>query len=782
MGIKSISFGVIALILSTAVNAGIVYDVNRTIGDGTITGFIETDGTLGVLTSANITNWTLTLDAPNLQGGSPDTITFATQRESSISGTAMVATATQLTFDFSEPTNSFLIIQGDQNWWCIANYALCANGGAGEKMGFDEGFNTAQIMTYTTKIVIAEAATVVPVPVAVVYTFNATLFEGYGTIPAGDSFSGTLVIDDEAGTVISITVDHTTAGEFKTDSGPINVFNDAFGGNTDAVTYQGLNATGILGDVVASSSINLDLRGSNTIISSTAVPTDAYTLNAFDQRTLQLTAPTFPGATTGVATINCLNRVGSTITYSFDATLTENYGTLLSGETLIGSLSIDESSGTVNCLSVSHQTAGIFVTGSGPINVFNNAFGGGTDAMAYQGMHAAGSLGGVIASSSLNLDLRGPNTVLADNSVATDVNTLNAFNQRTLQLTSPTFPGATTGVATIGNFVLVGGLDTDADGVGDSLDNCPAIANPSQSDIDSDGVGDLCDICPADDVDTCDPNGSAAEEISNVEGGTVTTADGLLGIEVDPGDLEADATISVTETTPDNPGAISIVTTDGVGQALATYDLEPDGLSFASSVTLSIVADVTALTPTQRENMDLYRLDDATGTFVSLGAICSILEEPFGIFIATCTVQIDHFSTYSIIVSKDGDGDGVPDNFDGIADACPNEDATGFDVDSNGCIDSFAGLVELVAKLVEEDVISTTMQNSLLSKVSNAEKSAGKENVCVAINELEAFKNQVDAQIGKKISAEAAAQVKDYADSVALYLLSQLPSGETCNI
>ena len=329
---------------------------------------------------------------------------------------------------------------------------------------------------------------------------------------------------------------------------------------------------------------------------------------------------------------------------------------------------------------------------------------------------------------------------------------------------------------------LIKSNDIDLDGFTNSLDNCPVVANASQSDIDGDGAGDLCDICPADDTDTCDPNGSAAEEISNVEGGTVTTTDGLLGIEVDPGDLEADATISVTETTPDNPGTISIVTTDGTGQALATYDLEPDGLSFASSVTLSIVADVTALTPTQRDNMDLYRLDDTTGTFVSLGASCSVLEDPIGTFIATCTVQINHFSIYSIIVPKDGDGDGVPDNFNGITDVCPNEDATGFDADSNGCIDSFAGLVDMVANLVSEDVISTTMQNSLLSKVSNAEKSAGKENVCAAINELEAFKSQVDAQTGKKISAEAATQVKDYADSVALYLLSQLPSGETCNI
>ena len=31
--------------------------------------------------------------------------------------------------------------------------------------------------------------------------------------------------------------------------------------------------------------------------------------------------------------------------------------------------------------------------------------------------------------------------------------------------------------------------DTDSDGVGDNADNCPAVANASQTDTDSDGTG-----------------------------------------------------------------------------------------------------------------------------------------------------------------------------------------------------------------------------------------------------------------------------------------------------
>ncbi len=39
--------------------------------------------------------------------------------------------------------------------------------------------------------------------------------------------------------------------------------------------------------------------------------------------------------------------------------------------------------------------------------------------------------------------------------------------------------------------------DPDADGIPDATDNCPDVANASQSDTDADGVGQACDTCPA---------------------------------------------------------------------------------------------------------------------------------------------------------------------------------------------------------------------------------------------------------------------------------------------
>ena len=40
-------------------------------------------------------------------------------------------------------------------------------------------------------------------------------------------------------------------------------------------------------------------------------------------------------------------------------------------------------------------------------------------------------------------------------------------------------------------------IDTDANGVRDDVDNCPAVVNEEQLDLDGDGLGDACDICPA---------------------------------------------------------------------------------------------------------------------------------------------------------------------------------------------------------------------------------------------------------------------------------------------
>lgn len=47
-----------------------------------------------------------------------------------------------------------------------------------------------------------------------------------------------------------------------------------------------------------------------------------------------------------------------------------------------------------------------------------------------------------------------------------------------------------------------GGGDADGDGILDDADNCPSVANPTQSDLDDDGAGDACDAPTAESIVT----------------------------------------------------------------------------------------------------------------------------------------------------------------------------------------------------------------------------------------------------------------------------------------
>jgi hypothetical protein len=84
----------------------------------------------------------------------------------------------------------------------------------------------------------------------------------------------------------------------------------------------------------------------------------------------------------------------------------------------------------------------------------------------------------------------------------------------------------------------------------------------------------------------------------------------------------------------------------------------------------------------------------------------------------------------------------------------------------------------VVQTLVDSGAIDQTMQNSLMSKIDAATASSTAENICAAVNQLDALANQVEAQTGKKISAEASALLLSYIANVQAGL--QSGSGVTC--
>lgn len=78
--------------------------------------------------------------------------------------------------------------------------------------------------------------------------------------------------------------------------------------------------------------------------------------------------------------------------------------------------------------------------------------------------------------------------------------------------------------------------DIDEDGILDAYDNCPGLANPSQSDVELDGVGDDCDNCP----DT--RNHDQADS-----GGSLGAVSDGIGDACQRGDIDGDGDLDIVD-------------------------------------------------------------------------------------------------------------------------------------------------------------------------------------------------------------------------------------------
>ena len=227
--------------------------------------------------------------------------------------------------------------------------------------------------------------------------------------------------------------------------------------------------------------------------------------------------------------------------------------------------------------------------------------------------------------------------------------------------------------------------DDDGDGILNDVDNCPADKNALQGDADSDDAGDLCDPCPNDDTDSCDPSTTSAGEVTASGGGTVDSADDILSLDFDPGDVGSDQTIIVTFVSPPGIADLELNSGAALGKLLSGYDIQPEGLIFDAPVTLTFVIDVSGLSESQRNKLDIY-LKSALNEYGPEGdAVCDVAKT----LIATCTAEISHLSEYAIIAPRDMDGDGIFDNFEGEEDNCPeqaNPDQADFDGNGVGNI------------------------------------------------------------------------------------------------
>jgi len=141
----------------------ITYSVNRTVGTGSVTGFIETDGTLGVLGPSNIVDWSLALYAPT---SSPTTFDLYGPLSGNNSGVYMAgsdttASTTQLLFNFSGSDNGYLLFQSGPHdgyhYYCDATFSgICLQG----ETDAPQYFTSGQTTTPSGNVVIGTASAV----------------------------------------------------------------------------------------------------------------------------------------------------------------------------------------------------------------------------------------------------------------------------------------------------------------------------------------------------------------------------------------------------------------------------------------------------------------------------------------------------------------------------------------------------------------------------------------------------------------------------------------------
>jgi PEP-CTERM motif len=123
----------------------ISYNVNFTVGAGSVHGFIQTNGAVGTLSVGDIVNWNLLLN----DGVSSFDLMGTSNSALDLGGTGFSATTTNLLFNFSSA--SFVLFQNPAissgiNFLCFEGREPCSGNPSSINLATAEGFRNIQVL------------------------------------------------------------------------------------------------------------------------------------------------------------------------------------------------------------------------------------------------------------------------------------------------------------------------------------------------------------------------------------------------------------------------------------------------------------------------------------------------------------------------------------------------------------------------------------------------------------------------------------------------------------
>ena len=356
--------------------------------------------------------------------------------------------------------------------------------------------------------------------------------------------------------------------------------------------------------------------------------------------------------------------------------------------------------------------------------------------------------------------------------------------------------------------------DSDGDGAIDTADNCPAVANPDQTDTDGDGYGDACDLdldgdgvqnsgdnCPlVSNTAQADLDGDGLGDVcdGDDDGDGVSDASDNCPVNVNPLQTNNDADLVGDECdTDDDNDSIADANDNCTWDANTNqvdYDYDGQGDACDLDDDNDGIFDV-------QDNCALYpNPDQADNDGDGAGDTCdndddndSVLDGTDNCrFVANASQSDADRDGQGDPCDADDDGDGIADgndncpatananqkdtdndlagdacdtddDNDGVADstdACPTS-AAAADADANGCTDTTAALCALVDSMNLPQGIA----NSLCAKARAADKA---QSTTTRDNILDAFINEVQAQRGNKIPLLRADLLMDFAINAKL--------------